>query len=181
MSREFFLKTDRIGFSKWSHDDTEMAKSLWGDPEVTKYICASGVFSEEDVLNRLAKEIDNDEKYQIQYWPIFALETEELIGCCGVRPYSEGIYEIGFHLRPKFWGQGYAMEAANKAIDYAFTVLRADGLFAGHNPKNAGSRKVLGKLGFRYVRDEFYEPTGLYHPSYEMDRKDWGENKRTGE
>ena len=53
-------------------------------------------------------------------------------------------------------------------IDYAFTVLKAKKLFAGHNPNNIASQKVLSKLGFSYVRDEFYEPTGLFHPSYEL-------------
>lgn len=168
MTRTFHLKTDRIGFSKWTYEDGALAELLWGNPEVTKFICASGVFSKEDIAARLSKEIDNDRKSGVQYWPIFELETNELIGCCGLRPYTETMYEIGFHLRPEFWGQGYAIEAANAAIDYAFTVLKTEGLFAGHNPKNVGSKKVLGKLGFQYVGDEFYAPTGLYHPSYEL-------------
>ena len=77
-------------------------------------------------------------------------------------------YEIGFHFRPEFWGQRYASEAANAVIDYAFRVLKADKLFAGHNPNNVASRKTLLSLGFAYIGDEFYEPTGLQHPSYEL-------------
>ena len=75
-------------------------------------------------------------------------------------------YEIGFHLRPEFWGRGYAAEAAAAVIRYAFKELKAEKLFAGHNPSNAASRKVLGKLGFAYIGDEFYPPTGLQHPPY---------------
>ena len=168
MTGTFHITTTRIGFSKWTSDDLPLAKQLWGDPEVTRYICASGIFSPEDIAARLAKEIDNDLTYGVQYWPIFELASGELIGCCGLRPYSENIYEIGFHLRPKFWRQGFASEAANAAIDYAFSKLNAKGLFAGHNPNNTGSKRVLGKLGFQYIRDEFYAPTGLYHPSYEL-------------
>lgn len=78
-------------------------------------------------------------------------------------------YEIGFHLCPEFWGKGYAKETADVTIDYAFSVLKAKKLFAGHNPNNIASRKVLGKLGFSYVGDEFYEPIGLFHPSYERE------------
>ena len=170
MTRTFHLTTTRIGFSKWTADDLPLAEQLWGDPEVTRYICASGVFSPEDIAARLAKEIDNDQTYGIQYWPIFELASGELIGCCGLRPYNESVFEIGFHLRPKFWRQGFASEAANAAIDYAFSKLHAEGLFAGHNPNNIGSKHVLGKLGFQYIRDEFYAPTGLYHPSYELKR-----------
>ena len=46
-------------------------------------------------------------------------------------------------------------------------TLNAKGLFAGHNPKNVASRKILlEKLGFAYVGDVFYPPTGMNHPSY---------------
>ena len=48
-----------------------------------------------------------------------------------------------------------------------------DGLFAGHNPENTVSRHLLQKLGFRYTHDEFYAPTGLQHPSYMMESKDY--------
>ena len=166
--REFFMKTNRIGFSRWTDEDIDLAVSLWGNPDVTQFICTTGVFSPEDISARLNKEIENDRQFGIQYWPVFELATGELIGCCGLRPYSDGIYEIGFHLRPQFWRKGFAVEAAAAAINYAFNKLLADGLFAGHNPKNIASSKVLAKLNFKYLRDEFYAPTGLYHPSYEL-------------
>lgn len=169
MEREFFLTTKRIGFSEWREDDIPLAELLWGEPAVTRFLCANGIFSADDIAERLKKEIDNNSKYQLQYWSIFEIASGELIGCCGLRPYEKGKYEIGFHLRPKFWRQGYAVEAANAVIEYAFAVLKAEGLFAGHNPQNTASAKVLRKLGFRYIGDKFYEPTGLYHPSYELD------------
>jgi len=168
VERNFFLKTDRIGFSRWKNDDMKLAELLWGNPEVTRFICAGGRFSADDIANRLDKEIANNTKYQVQYWPIFELISNELIGCCGLRPYNENGYEIGFHLRPKFWGQGYATESANAVIQYAFKVLKAERLFAGHNPNNTASQKLLRKLQFTYIGDEFYEPTDLYHPSYEL-------------
>ena len=171
MERDFFIKTSRIGFSIWKQEDIKLAELLWGDPDVTRFICASGHFSAKDIAARLEKEIDNNVKHQVQYWPIFELDSNELIGCCGLRPYDERKYEIGFHLRPKFWGQGYAMEAAKAVIDYAFSVMKVEGLFAGHNPNNKASAKVLLKLGFWYIGDEFYEPTGLFHPSYEMNQR----------
>lgn len=169
MQRAYFLKTDRIGFSKWRREDGRLAEQLWGDPQVTRWICASGRFSGQEITDRLNREVANEAGYQVQYWPVFELASGELIGCCGLRPrHREGEYEIGFHLRPEFWGQGYAQEAAKAVIKYAFVVLKADRLFAGHNPNNAASQKVLGRLGFIYIGDEFYEPTGLYHPSYEL-------------
>ena len=98
MERDFFLTTKRIGFSEWQKDDIALAEILWGNPDVTKFICASGRFSAQDIVNRLDKEINNLAEYHVQYWPFFELTSKELIGCCGLRPYKEGKYEIGFHL-----------------------------------------------------------------------------------
>lgn len=84
-SREYFLKTERIGFSIWNRDDIKLAELLWRNPEVTRFICASGKFKCRDISNRLNKEIYNGAEYQFQYWPIFELETNDFIGCCGLK------------------------------------------------------------------------------------------------
>ncbi len=112
-------------------------------------------------------EIQNYEKYGVQYYPFYQSEMRELIGCCGLRPYGQdgSIYELGFHLRKEYWHKGYAFEAA-AMIEYAFSVLHTKELKAGHNPQNISSKHVLLKLGFQYEKDEYYEPTGLYHPLY---------------
>lgn len=39
MERDFFLRTNRIGFSKWEKGDRKLAELLWGDPDVTQIIC----------------------------------------------------------------------------------------------------------------------------------------------
>ena len=65
--RNFFLKTNRMGFSQWEENDGELARQLWGDPEVTRWICASGRFRPDEITARLQKEIENGRKYQVQY------------------------------------------------------------------------------------------------------------------
>jgi len=166
MERNYFYKTKRIGFSKWSEADAALAKALWGNADVTRYICATGIFLDADIQKRLEVEIKNDEKHGVQYWPIFELKTGDFIGCCGLRPHSDADYEIGFHLLPNFWGKGMSAEAALGVMEYAAGQMKVKTLFAGHSPKNLASEKVLKKLGFEYVRDEFYAPAGMYHPSY---------------
>jgi RimJ/RimL family protein N-acetyltransferase len=96
----YFLKSKRLGFRKWNDEDDEYAFKLWGDYHVTKLIDSRGKLNEEDVRERLSKEIDSQKKYGVQYWPVFLLETGEFVGCCGLRPYDidNGIYEIGFHI-----------------------------------------------------------------------------------
>lgn len=162
----YFLRSERLGFRPWSEADVGLAVVLWGDPEVTKLI--GGPFSRAQVQERLSREIGTMKSHGVQYWPIFLLVTGEHVGCCGLRPYKaeEGVYEIGVHLRKLYWGEEYAPEATRAVMKYAFNTLGVKALFAGHNPANTASRRVLEKLGFRYTHDEFYPPTGLYHPSY---------------
>lgn len=110
-------------------------------------------------------------EHRVQYWPMFALKDSEFVGCCGLRPYKETL-ELGFHLRPEYWGRGLAEEAARGVIAYAFYGLRMEVLFAGHHPENRASKRVLEKLGFGYTHDEVYPPTGLMNPGYLLRRAD---------
>jgi RimJ/RimL family protein N-acetyltransferase len=163
---QYFLRSERLGFRPWTEDDLGLAMGLWGDAEVTRLI--GGPFSREQVQARLSLEISTLRSHGVQYWPIFLLSSNEHLGCCGLRPYKldRGIYEVGVHIRSGHWGHGYAPEATRAVMGYAFDKLGATGLFAGHNPTNEASRRLLGKLGFHYTHDEYYPPTGSHHPSY---------------
>ncbi|RJQ51525.1 MAG: N-acetyltransferase [Desulfobacteraceae bacterium] len=167
----YFLHTQRLGFRPWTEADLDLARGLWGDPEVTRHI--GGPFPEEKIRERLSYEIAGQAAHGVQYWPVFLRPDGSHVGCCGLRPYpsSPELFEIGIHLKRAYWGQGFAVEATRAVITYAFDELKAAGLFAGHHPANVRSRQVLAKLGFQYTHDELYPPTGLKHPSYRLSSK----------
>ena len=121
--RDYFLKTRRLGFGHWSADDLPLALALWGDTQVTRFI--GGPFSRAQVQQRLEREAASLSEYGVQYWPVFLLSNGAHVGCTGLRPYkpAEKIYALGFHLRPAYWGQGFAFEAASAAIAWAFGTL----------------------------------------------------------
>lgn len=143
-----------------------MARELWGDTEVTRYF--GGPFPDDEVRARLNSELERMEAYKFQYWPIFLLSDNDHVGCCGLRPYGTdpAVPELGFHLRPKYWGQGLAAEAARAVIRYAFETIGAKGLVAGHHAENANSKKVMARLGFQYTHDEFFAGLGMSIPYY---------------
>jgi len=147
-----------------------LAHQLWANAEVTSLI--GGPFADEQIGQRLDREIASMNASGVQYWPIFLLENDQHAGCAGLRPYrlDQKIYELGFHLLPEFWGRGLAQEAGRAVISYGFEKLGAEALFAGHHPANSASSRVLAKLGFEFTHEEFYPPTGLEHPSYLLRR-----------
>lgn len=171
MSRAFWLETARLGFSRWAPEDTALARQLWGDPDVTR-LFSSIPWTDAQVLERLASEIENDRVHGVQYWPVFEREGGRAIGCCGVRMFrpEESVYIFGFHLMPHAWGKGYATEAGRAVVAHALSLPEVKGIFAGHHPDNHASRAVLKKLGFQQTHVELYEPTGAMHPSYMLTR-----------
>jgi RimJ/RimL family protein N-acetyltransferase len=170
----FFLQSQRLGFRHWMPEDLSLARSLWGNPEVVRWIHAKGVFSPEEIAARLDHEMDTQRRFGIQYWPLCFLASGTFAGCCGLRLYEPrpGTLELGVHLLPQFWHQGVAQEAARRVMAYAFDDLKAEALFAGHHPGNTASRELLSRLGFAYTHGELYPPTGLQHPSYLMRPKE---------
>ncbi|MGL9730012.1 GNAT family N-acetyltransferase [Enterococcus sp. DIV0756] len=172
--RKKVFETERLFLSIWSNADLPLAEQLWGNQQVTHFIAKNGCFSKEQVAQRLALEIESQKTFDFQYWPLFLKEGEAFIGCCGLHDYdSEAkMAELGFHLVPDAWGRGLAEEAAKGVISYATYQTDLSVLFAGHHPENAASEKLLRKLGFKFQGKEYYQPTGLEHPSYLLVLKD---------
>lgn len=171
---DYFLQSPRLGFRCWRDTDLELAIHLWGDPAVSRYISARH-YTLHDVRRRLRHEIESERAHRIQYGPIFLLATGEHVGCCGLRPRASmpEAPEPGVHVASGHWRQGYAFEAASRVIEYAFTFPSVQAIFAGHNPANVASRRLVTRLGFVYTHDELYPPTGLHHPSYLLTRADY--------
>lgn len=166
---DYFPTTRRLGFRAWRGDDLVLALELWTDARVTGFF--GGPYSQEQVEARLAREMADQRDHGMQYWPMFLLEDGRHVGVCGLRPWKPGVPELGFHLRPEFWGRGLAFEAASAVIQLGFTRFGATAIFAGHHPENLASRKLLLKLGFEFAGEEVYPASGMLEPTYLLSRE----------
>ena len=59
---------------------------------------------------------------------------------------------LGYRLRREAWGRGYATEGSRALLALGFGALGVTRATATTYEENAGSRRVLEKLGFRLVR-----------------------------
>jgi RimJ/RimL family protein N-acetyltransferase len=172
------LSTERLYVRPWQEADFVLAQSLWSDPDVMKFL--GGSLAGDKVQEKMRAEMTCFEKHGVQYWPVFENQTDEFVGCCGLRPWAytppEG-YELGFHLVKAKWGRGYAFEVAMGVVEHAFDKLQYTMLRAGHHPEHANSQKILVKLGFEFVDSVFYKPTGLMHPTYQLSRAVYGNHR----
>jgi RimJ/RimL family protein N-acetyltransferase len=72
--------------------------------------------------------------------------------------------EVGWALRERFWGQGYATEIGAAGLSMAFGELAATEVVSFTEPHNRRSRAVMERLGFVFQREIRYEgePFVLY-------------------
>jgi [ribosomal protein S5]-alanine N-acetyltransferase len=167
------FRTERLIARSWRVIDLPFAMQLWGDPAVTALIDARRGLSQSQVEDKLNTEVERERLHGVQYWALFS--NDDFVGCAGLRPWvytpGEPNFELGFHLTRRCWGKGFATEAAGGALDYAWHRLQLPKVYAGHHPDNRASQHILiEKLGFAFIGNVFYEPTGLMHPSYVRER-----------
>ncbi|MZF04828.1 GNAT family N-acetyltransferase, partial [Bacillus anthracis] len=80
-------------------------------------------------------------------WGIVLKETNTLIGTIGLNNLQlwSKRSEIGYDLHPRYWGNGYASEAAREIIHYGFQDLGLFRIGAITYPENVTSCKMLCK------------------------------------
>lgn len=84
---------------------------------------------------------------------IFRKNTQELIGWCGLDHLDPADADpaLFYLLKAAHWGQGLATEAAGALLRYALTELGLASIHGGAAPENLASRRVMEKIGMRFV------------------------------
>jgi RimJ/RimL family protein N-acetyltransferase len=68
----------------------------------------------------------------------------EFLGWCGLKYLFEtNEVDLGYRFMKKFWGKGYATEAALACIEYGFATLNLHQIVGRALPGNLASIKVL--------------------------------------
>src|SRR6185295_498129 len=117
------LTTRRLRFRKLELKDAKAWEEFLSDPQAVKFFLPI-----EDVKKYAVEWMEKQSnRYEKDGFGLFALiekNSGEFIGQCGLMIQEvDGIreLEIGYHLIPRFWKQGYASEAAIACRDFAFT------------------------------------------------------------
>jgi RimJ/RimL family protein N-acetyltransferase len=71
-------------------------------------------------------------------------------------------YDLGYRLIKRYWGKGYATEAAIASLNYGFKVLDQQEIYAMTDSANKASQQVLQKAGLKRINKFEYEGTAHY-------------------
>jgi len=145
------LQTGRMALRRLTPDDAPFIRDLVNEPSWIRFIGDRGVRSVDDARAYLLRgPIAMYERHGFGLWMCEARASGEALGICGlVKRDSLEDVDIGFAFLPRFWGQGFAHEAATAVLDYGREVLELDRIVAITSPDNAPSIRVLEKLGLR--------------------------------
>lgn len=155
------LRTARLTLRQWTPADREPFAAMSSDPEVMRYFVAPLSREESDALiGRVSAHIAENG------WGLWAVEHNEngrFMGFVGLHPIATGLpcageVESGWRLAKEFWGRGYALEAAQAALQFAFEQLGREQVLAFTAVQNAPSRALMERLGMGRRLPDFDHP-----------------------
>jgi len=148
------LETDRLILRPFTEEDFIPFFAFCRDEKANRYLA----FKPEQKTYAGAREtIDRIIRLYGDKNQIFTLAIErkwdhKYVGSVGLEPVAGGSdTEIFYTLLPRFWGKGYATEAAHRLLVYAFSDLDLSKIVAFIHPHNSASIRVAQRLRMKDI------------------------------
>lgn len=148
------LETDRLTFRQLTLADAPFIVELVNTPGWLRFIGERNIKTSEQAENYL--ENGPIASYAQNGFGLYGVELKSektLIGMCGlIKRETLPDPDIGFAFLPEFTGSGFAFEAADAVMSLATNTLKLPVVLAITLPENESSRKLLEKIGLKFVR-----------------------------
>jgi ribosomal-protein-alanine N-acetyltransferase len=160
---DVLIETPRCIIREMLPEDEQGLFEMDSDPEVHKYIAQNPLKTMDDVQAMIQFVRQQYTDNRIARWSVADKRTGEILGWTGFKLMKEpangriGHYDFGYRFKQSAWGKGYATEVGRASLHYGIDILRLDPVYAMTDVDNAASRRVLEKLGFRFVEIFNYE------------------------
>jgi RimJ/RimL family protein N-acetyltransferase len=161
------LFTERLRLRPAEIDDVEAWHAIARDAEEAWFGAASSTLDE--ARTKLERHIAHQERHGFALWIVELRTTAEVIGITGLTHLDDGPeIEVGYRFLRRFWGCGYATEAAQASLAFGLDELGLERIVAVTLPDNVASRRVLEKCGLGVVGTTHVY--GYEHVKYEVSR-----------
>lgn len=147
------LQTARLVLRTLHTDDAPFYLELINDPSWIEHIGDKGIRTlEEARANIVSGAMQMQRRLGYSLYLVERREDGAPLGLCGlIRRDTLPDTDIGYALRPAYWGHGYAYEAAAAVLAHARDTLRLRRLYGITSPENLASNAMLQKLGLKFV------------------------------
>jgi ribosomal-protein-alanine N-acetyltransferase len=177
------LRSARLILRDWRDSDLDAFAALSADPDVMELLMGPRSRANSDEI--AARWRAHFDEHGFGFWVVELPGEADFIGVTGLGhiPYTAHFtpsVEIGWRLARRYWGRGYATEAAAAALDHGFGPLGLTEITANTMPMNHRSRAVMERLGMtRDPSDDYDHPRlpadhpGRRHVLYRLQRAAW--------
>ncbi|AVR98317.1 GNAT family N-acetyltransferase [Pseudoduganella armeniaca] len=147
------LETPRLVLRTLDTEDAPFYLELVNEPSWLEHIGDKGVRTLDDArAHILAGPMQLQRRLGYSLYLVQRRADGVPMGLCGlIRRDTLPDTDIGYALRPAYWGQGYAYEAAAAVLAHARDTLRLPQLYGITSPENGPSNAMLRKLGLQFV------------------------------
>jgi [ribosomal protein S5]-alanine N-acetyltransferase len=162
------LETERLSLREITADDLDGLLEIYGDPEAMRLFPSA--LDRQGAREWIERNQTRYEQYGHGRWAVILRNEQKLIGDCGlVIQDVDGVeeLEVGYSFSRKYWGRGFATEAARACMDYAFERLGRRRIVSMIRPENEPSRRVAERNGLRIEKEIFWR--GYQHYVYAID------------
>jgi len=153
------LETARLRLRQFADDDAAFVLELLNEPAWLRFIGDRGVRTLDDA--RAYIESGPRAMFARHGFSLMVAERAAdgaALGMCGlIKRDTLPAPDIGYAFLPRYWGQGYAREAAAAVLDYGHRALGLPRILAITAPDNTSSIRLLEELGMRFVEIIPYE------------------------
>ena len=173
------LETSRLALVEVTPEHAPALFHILANEDVTRFYGMNPLREQHDALNIIASFKQTYDTQQGIRWGILIRDSGTFIGTLGLNHLS--LYskkaEIGFELDPAHWRHGYAAEAIQAVLEYAFETLALHRMGAVTFLENEASVQLLTRLGFEeegILRGYLYQD-GSSHDGriFSLLRPDW--------
>lgn len=157
------LDTERLFLREFKIDDAQLLIDLNSNINVTRYTGDGPVESVAKAKEILEKIIFPQYKHKMGRWAVHLKSTNEFIGWCGLKHIEElNEIDLGYRFFEKYWGKGYATEAAKAVLAYGFKTLKLQKVVGRATIENTNSIKVLEKLSLQFEKEDVEDGDKIY-------------------
>ncbi len=146
------FETERLIIRNWRDEDRPLFAAIVGNPLARIYQWGVVTRAESDAF--IDRQIETIDRIGCGFAVVERRVDGAVIGDAGIRPvpdnlpfFRKGSFEIGWQLDPRYFGMGFATEAARGWLDHGFRELRLAEVVAYTAAINTQSENVMKRIG----------------------------------
>ena len=146
------IETKRLLIRKITQTDLDDLYSICSDAELMKFVGDGKPLSKQQTQKWIDVTLSNYASKGFGMYGVIDKEIDTFIGYCGL-VFSSDVNdnELIYALSKEYWGRGLATELAKLMVEFGFSTLHVDCIYASIDPENKASEKILSKVGFTEV------------------------------